>query len=342
MIKFEEKTKQILQELDADIKSDNIYNIENLRIKYLGRKSELSKLLKDIKNAPKEKRKNIGLLLNRTKNAIQTKLEKIKEEIEKEELDKSIKKDKIDITEPGIRPTKGNLHPITKLLYKSIDIFTNMGFEVYEPYQIDDDYNNFESINIPKEHPARDAWDTFWTEDGQILITHTSSMQNRILSSKTPPIRAVVPGRCFRNEATDARHEHTFHQIEGVYVDKQITFTDMLGTLQTYFEAFFEKEIKVKFMPDYFPFVEPGGQIALSCVLCNGKGCKVCKNSGWLEILGCGMIHPNVLKEAGIDPNIYTGFAWGFGLERLIMLKNGIDDIRLFHSGDIRFIKQFK
>jgi len=197
-------------------------------------------------------------------------------------------------------------------------------------------------IIISKGHPARDSWDTFWTEDENILITHTSSMQNRVLRSKTPPIRAIVPGKCFRNEATDARHEHTFYQVEGIYVDKGITFTDMLGTLKTYFEAFFEKEIQVKFMPDFFPFVEPGGQMALSCVLCDMKGCKVCKGTGWLEILGCGMIHPNVLKEAGIDTDLYTGFAWGFGLERLIMLKQNIEDMRIFHSGDLRFIRQFK
>jgi len=216
-----------------------------------------------------------------------------------------------------------------------------MGFEIYTPFEIDDDYHNFTSLNMPEGHPARDAWDTFWTEDEHILITHTSSMQNRILKSANPPIRAIVPGKCFRNEATDARHEHTFYQVEGVYVDKGITMRDMLGTLQTYFEAFFEQSIKVKFMPDFFPFVEPGGQMALTCVLCKGEGCKVCKHTGWLEILGCGMIHPNVLKEAGIDPEQYTGFAWGFGLERLIMLKANVQDIRLFHSGDLRFIKQF-
>jgi len=221
------------------------------------------------------------------------------------------------------------------------DIFQLMGFEVFEPFDVDDDYHNFESVNIPKGHPARDIWDTFWTEDGFSPIPHTSSMQNRVLKSRKPPVRAVVIGHTFRNERTDPRHEHTLFQCEGVYVDKGITLQDMIGTLKYFFEQIFKKEIKVKVDPDYFPFVEPGNGMALSCTICDMKGCRVCKGTGWLEILGCGMIHPNVLKEGGVDPNMYSGFAWGFGIDRLVMLRDKIEDVRHFHSGDLRFIQQF-
>ncbi|MBD3280952.1 phenylalanine--tRNA ligase subunit alpha, partial [Candidatus Dojkabacteria bacterium] len=289
----------------------------------------------------KEERAEVGKKANEAKNKIESLIKDAEKSIENEKLERSLKEDWIDVTVPGKRPQKGSLHPITQLLQKTEDIFVNMGFEVEIPYEVDDDYHNFESVNIPKGHPARDAWDTFITENKNALIPHTSSMQNRVMKNRKPPIRVIVPGKCFRNEATDARHEHTFYQVEGVYVDKGITVTDMLGTLKTYFEAFFEQDIDVKFMPDYFPFVEPGGQIALTCVLCEGKGCRVCKGSGWLEILGCGMIHPKVLEMAGLDSTVYTGFAWGFGLERLIMLKHNINDIRLFHKGDLRFTKQF-
>ena len=230
---------------------------------------------------------------------------------------------------------------ITQATWRCEDIFQKMGFNIEYPFEIDDDYHNFESVNMPKDHPARDSWDTFWTKDNFIAITHTSSMQNRVISSSTPPIRVVVPGRCFRNEATDARHEHTFNQIEGIYIDKRVTLSDMLGTLKEFFVNYFETDLEIKFTPDYFPFVEPGGMMALSCIICNGKGCDVCKKTGWLEVLGCGMIHPNVLKMGGLDPEVYSGFAWGFGLERLIMLKYAIEDVRHFHSGNLDFIKQF-
>ncbi|MBN1331643.1 phenylalanine--tRNA ligase subunit alpha [Candidatus Dojkabacteria bacterium] len=315
--------------------------LDELRTKYLGRKSALTDILKKVKEVKQEDRAEVGKRANEVKAGIESLVETATKTIENQKLEKNLKEDWKDVTAPGVRPQRGSLHPITQLMQKTEDIFVNMGFEVEMPYEIDDDYHNFESVNIPKGHPARDAWDTFWTEDKNVLITHTSSMQNRVMKNKKPPIRIIVPGKCFRNEATDARHEHTFYQVEGIYVDKGITMTDMLGTLKTYFEAFFEKDIDVKFIPDYFPFVEPGGQIALTCVLCDGKGCKVCKGSGWLEILGCGMIHPKVLEMAGIDSTSYTGFAWGFGLERLIMLKHNINDIRLFHKGDLRFIKQF-
>lgn len=333
---------QIKEKIEADInRADNAAKLIEVKNQQLGRKSKLNDVMKNIKSVAPEERAEVGKLANQIKNDLTEKFEQKLQQLKMAELNKDLESGSFDPTIPGKKPARGVKHPITQAIDRTIEIFEKMGFEVFIPYEIDDDYHNFTSLNMPENHPARDAWDTFWTEDEQILITHTSSMQNRILKSKNPPIRAIVPGKCFRNEATDARHEHTFYQVEGIYIDKGITITDMLGTLKTYFEAYFEKTVQVKFIPDYFPFVEPGGQMALSCVLCDGKGCAVCKKSGWLEILGCGMVHPNVLKEAGVDPEVYTGFAWGFGVERLIMLKNNIEDIRLFHSGDLRFVRQF-
>ena len=321
---------------------DNIKKLDELEIEILGRKSKLTNILKKIQhlkvNADK---KQVGQLANIAKQGLIAEHDKLKKEFTDKLLAGIEKKEKIDISLPGNIKTLGHLHPVTQMAMWAEDIFMRMGFEVYYPYVIDSDYNNFEALNFPKDHPARDNWDTFWTEDGHIAIPHTSSMQNRILSGVKPPIRAIVPGRCFRNEASDARHDHTFFQIEGIYVDKGINLTHMLGTLKEFFSKFYEKDVEVKFTPDFFPFVEPGGMMSLSCILCNGKGCAVCKKTGWLEILGCGMIHPKVLEMANVDPKTYSGFAWGFGLERLIMLKYNIDDIRYFYNGNLDFLKQF-
>jgi len=322
--------------------AQDLIALESLEIKILGRKSELTNILKNIKDLkdPQDK-KRVGQEANFAKQTLEKLLSEKKESIKKDYLANVEIKEKLDITLPGTKFETGHIHPVTQMIALCEDIFMKMGFDVYYPNAIDDDYHNFETVNLPPNHPARDSWDTFWTEDDHIAITHTSSMQNRILSSKNPPIRAIVPGRCFRHEATDARHEHTFNQIEGIYVDKGVNLTNMLGVLQEFFSKFYEKEVKVKFTPDFFPFVEPGGMMSLSCILCDGKGCSVCKQTGWLEILGCGMIHPKVLEMANIDPNTYSGFAWGFGVERLIMLKYDINDIRLFYSGNLDFLKQF-
>jgi phenylalanyl-tRNA synthetase alpha chain len=314
-------------------------SLEKLRIKYLGRRSKLTSALRSIKDLPNKKRAEFGAKANEVKQEIEEFYQKAVSRIESE---KEIGKGKdIDVTAPGKREYIGHLNPETLMRWEIEDVFQRMGFEIYEPFDVDDDYHNFQALNIPEGHPARDIWDTFWTEDGYIPITHTSSMQNRILKSSKPPIRAVVIGHTFRNERTDARHEHTLYQCEGIYVDKGITLSHMIGTLKEFFSEVFHKEVEAKVSPDYFPFVEPGNGMALSCVLCNMKGCRVCKGTGWLEILGCGMIHPYVLKEGGIDPEVYSGFAWGFGVDRLAMLKYKINDVRLFHSGDLRFIRQF-
>lgn len=335
-----EKVETIRNNAEKDLsKVKDISSLEKVRIRYLGRKSELTKLLRSIKKVRKEDRAEFGAKANETKREIKERIALRRNELStKEELEKS---EDLDVTAPGLKDKVGHIHPITQMRWEAEEIFQKMGFEIVEPYEIDDDYHNFESVNMPPGHPARDMWDTFWTEDGFIPITHTSSMQVRIMKSRKTPIRAVVPGKVFRHESTDPRHEHTLYQVEGIYVDKGISLSDMIGTLKTFFDAFYKKDIKVQVVPDYFPFVEPGNGMNLSCMICNMKGCRVCKYTGWLEILGCGMIHPNVLKEAGVDPNVYSGFAWGFGLDRLVMLKYGIEDIRHFHSGDLRFIRQF-
>lgn len=333
---FETIELKAIREFD---KVKDIDLLEKLRIKYLGRKSELTKLLRSIKELPQNDRSEFGSKANEVKKIIEEKVKEIKAKINAQKIIQ--KTCDLDVTAPGKKEKIGHLNPDTLMKWEIEEIFQRMGFELFEPYDIDNDYNNFQALNIPEGHPARDIWDTFWTEDGYIPITHTSAMQNRILKSRKPPIRAVVTGHAFRNERTDARHEHTLYQCEGIYVDKGISLSDMIGTLKTFFSEIFKKDIKVKVTPDYFPFVEPGNAMSLSCVLCDMKGCRVCKNTGWLEIMGCGMIHPFVLREGGIDPNVYSGFAWGFGVDRLAMLKYKINDVRHFHSGDLRFIRQF-
>jgi len=331
--------KEALKEID---KLTTMPMLEKLRIKYLGRKAKFVQILRTLKNLPYDIRAEIGRQANELKQEIILKLDEKEIELKKIIQNESLEKEWIDVTEPGISPEVGHIHPITQMLWRATDIFESMGFEIIEPPEIDTDYNHFTAVNIPVNHPARDMWDTIWTEDGQIAIAHTSTMQNRILSQLEPPIRAIVPGRCFRNEATDSSHEHTFYQIEGVYLDKGITLAHLISTLKIFLEAFMDKKLRIKIQPSYFPFVEPALEIMME-----RPGYKKIKleneydKKEWLEVIPCGPIHPNVLKEAGKDPNVYTGFAWGFGLDRLTMVKYGIDDIRYYHSGDLRFLKQF-
>lgn len=307
--------------------------------------SELFSKLKDL--APQE-RASYGKEVNTVKQYIQDRIT----QIELANADKEMLYDRIDPTapydintEPSKRPElpngRGTQHPLTSELETITEIFESMGFIVEDSRQLDNDYNMFGALNFPEGHPARDMWDTFWTEEKLIPPAHTSTMQNRILRKYDTPIRVVIPGRCFRNEATDASHEHTLHQIEGVYVDENINLGHMISTIKTYLEGFFGQELEYKIQPAFYPFTEPSMEFMISCPFCNAKGCSVCGRSGWIEAMGCGMIHPNVLKEGGIDPEKYSGFAWGFGLDRLVMIKNQIHDIRWLHSGDLEFLKQF-
>ncbi len=341
-----EKIDAIIKKFESEgIKAINeastLPMVEKLRIKFLGRKSELTQVLRKLKDLPYDDRARIGQVANKLKNKLESAIDEKIELLSKKQLKKTIEKDWEDVTAPGILPKIGHVHPITQMMWKTTDIFQSMGFSIVEPTEIDNDFNHFTALNIPEGHPARDMWDTFWTEDDQIAIAHTSTMQNRILSSFEPPIRAIVPGRCFRNEATDKSHEHTFYQVEGVYLDKGITLTHLVSTLKTFLERFFEKDIRIKIQPSYFPFVEPAIEIMMERPGYTKKDKNKYDNKEWLEVIPCGPIHPNVLKAANIDPEVYSGFAWGFGLDRISMVKYGIDDIRHFHSGDLRFIKQF-
>lgn len=336
------KIEEIRKDFFVNIeKCENIDQVNNLKIKYLGRKSDFVSILRSIKQLDPQEKKEVGKLANDLKIELENEIDSRHQEQKKILIEEKLEKEWIDVTLPTPKIQIGHKHPLSQMLELTEDIFTKLGFDVVYPREIDDEFHTFTSVNIPPEHPAKDMWDTFWTEDGHIAIPHTSAMQHRILKASKPPIRCIVPGRCFRNETTDARHEHTFYQVEGVYVDKNITVAHMLGTLKVFFSEFFGQEINVLFTPDFFPFVEPGGMMSIDCSNLSEGFKKVSKGTGWLEVLGCGMIHPNVLSLAGIDPETYSGFAWGFGLERLIMLKYDIDDVRLFESGDLRFIHQF-
>ncbi|WKZ31239.1 MAG: phenylalanine--tRNA ligase subunit alpha [Candidatus Dojkabacteria bacterium] len=337
--------EDVRKELEQD--SQNL-SADEIKKKYLSKGGILNSLLRGIKEVALEERSRFGNEANELKKQIE-------QIIDAAQSDKHIEistGEKIDVTAPfdintstDKRPelisARGSQHPLTKELEYVLGVFESMGFNIEECRQIDNDYNMFEALNFPIGHPARDLWDTFWTDENLIPPAHTSTMQNRVLRNYEIPIRVVVPGRCFRNEATDASHEHTLHQIEGVYVDENISVGDMIGTIKTYLEAFFQKELKIKLQPAYFPFTEPDIEFLINCPFCNGTGCSICGGTGWIEAMGCGMIHPNVLEEAGIDSKKYTGFAWGFGLDRLVMIKHGIEDIRWLHSGDLDFIKKF-
>lgn len=330
------------------IRSDLKSNATSKEIKqnYLGKKGELKNLLSKIKDIEPKQRANYGKEVNQLKDYLEGSLEQRPKQQKKNQLGT-----RIDITapfginaisEPSIFSKTGSQHPLTKELEEILSIFESMGFNIEESLQIDDEYHMFDSLNFPKGHPARDNWDTFWTEEHLTPPAHTSTMQNRVLKKYDLPIRVVMPGRCYRNEATDAGHEHTLHQIEGVYIDENISLSHMIGTIKSYLESFFGKSLEIKLQPAFFPFTEPDLEFLISCPFCNKTGCSTCGNSGWIEAMGCGMIHPFVLKEANIDPEKYTGFAWGFGLDRLVMIKNKIEEIRWLHSGKLDFITQFK
>ena len=319
--------------------------LESWRVCYLGKKSALSQALSGLAQMPIEERKSLGGAANRMKVELEDALKNREQDIRQTGGAGSAQE--IDISLPGRPFPVGRPHPVTKVLGEVGDIFVGMGFEVVEGPEVEWDYYNFEALNIPKEHPARDNMATFWLEDSKVddramlLRTHTSPMQVRVMEKKRPPVRIIVPGRVFRYEATDATHIPMFHQLEGLAVDQGITMADLKGTLFEFARRFFGQDRKVRFRCDYFPFVEPGVEMAISCAVCKGEGCRLCSQSGWIEILGAGMVHPRVLERVGIDPEVYTGFAFGMGIERIPMLRYGINDIRLFYGSDLRFLRQF-
>jgi phenylalanyl-tRNA synthetase alpha chain len=343
--KLDELGVKALSELDS---IDNPGDLEAWRIRYLGRKSALTEILRGLANLSLEDKRATGAAANKLRAALEQALAVKKEAVRESEISRSIEYGRLDVTLPGHPIALGRLHPTTQMLRQICSIFAAMGFEVVEGPDVEWDYYNFEALNIPQDHPARDMWDTLWldyeTADGQrpmLLRTHTSPMQIRVMEARRPPVRVIVPGKVYRYEATDATHESMFYQIEGFAVDRNITLADLKGTLFEFAKRLFGEERKARFRCDYFPFVEPGVEMAIDCFLCNGGGCQLCAGSGWIEILGAGMVHPDVLRRVDYDPDVYTGFAFGLGVERMLMLKHGIDDIRLFYSNDLRFLRQF-
>ncbi len=336
-----------LDKIYSEVDKDLNLPYEELKAKYLGNNGLLTLALKNISTIPNEKKAAYGKNVNALKARIMEILDqKLAQSVIYEQNARIDPSAPFDVNTPKdkrsyILDTKGTKHPLHKEVEKLVEIFQRMGFDVLESKQIDDDYHMFESLNFPAGHPARDMYDTFWTEDGFVLPAHTSTMQNRAMKKfGPPPIRVVLPGRCFRNEATDASHEHTFYQIEGVYIDKGISLANMKATIKTFLETYLEKDLEVRMQPSFFPFTEPDCEFVISCPFCNKAGCSTCGHSGWIELMGCGMIHPNVLRAGGIDPDEYSGFAWGFGVDRLAMIKLGIEDIRLLRDSNLNFLRQ--
>lgn len=343
---MEEKLDSIRKDASESINTaTNINDLETLRVKYLGRKGELTEILRSLGAMSPEKKASIGKKSNEIKEKIESLIKDRKSELLKSKINHLLEKEWIDVTLNNVDSTKveerGHLHPVSQIQYEIEDIFTSMGFEILDGPEVETDYYNFEALNFPEHHPARDMQDTFWTEDGNLLRTHTSSIQIRGMERLNPPFRVIGPGRAFRNESIDASHEHTFYQIEGMMVDKNISVANLIYFMQVLLKEIFRRDVTIRLRPGYFPFVEPGFELDMHCLICDGSGCSVCKNTGWVEVLPCGLVHPNVLRFGNIDPEKWSGFAFGLGLTRLVMMKYGINDIRHFLSGDIRFLKQF-
>ncbi|MFH1728578.1 MAG: phenylalanine--tRNA ligase subunit alpha [Pseudomonadota bacterium] len=323
-------------------KADNFKELENIEIAFLGRKGKLTLLLRDLANVSKEDRPKIGKFANEVKNKILSEVEDIRSGLKDKAFSNLESSEWLDITSPGKKIRQlGSIHPITQIRYEIEEIFSSMGFHVLDGPEVETEFNNFIALNIPDDHPARDTQDTFWLDDDNLLRTQTSNIQVRGMKKLKPPFSAIAPGRCFRNEAIDASHEHTFYQIEGLMIDKNITVANLIYVLKTLVSEIMKEDVEVRLRPGYFPFVEPGFELDMKCRICNGQGCSVCKKVGWIEVLPCGMVHPNVLKFGGLDPNEWTGFAFGLGLDRLVMMRYNIHDIRYFQSGNLRFLKQF-
>jgi phenylalanyl-tRNA synthetase alpha chain len=334
-----------LQELES---ASDAEQLEAWRVAYLGRRGELTQVLRSLGSLPADERRAAGAPANAVRSALEQGLEDRELQIKRAAAENGTAGEAIDVTLPGWPTPRGGLHPTTRIVRDICNAFTSMGFSVVEGPEVEWDTYNFEKLNIPKGHPARDMWATLWVdhtdEDGEypmLMRTHTSPMQARIMEKTDPPVRVVVPGRCYRYEATDPTHEWHFYQVEGLAVDRGITMADLKGTLYEFARRIFGVDRKVRFRCDYFPFVEPGVDMSIDCFLCDGKGCRVCADTGWIEIMGAGMVHPKVLEGVGYDPNIYTGFAFGMGPERIALLKYGIEDIRLFYANDLRFLRQF-
>ena len=336
--KLEEIKSKALASIES---SDSLDKLNDVRVNILGKKGELTAVLKSMKDVAPEDRPKVGQMVNEVRVEIETYLENAKKKLEDAALEARLTAEEIDVTLPAKIQPRGHRHPNTTVLEEVENIFIGLGYEVVEGPEVEKDYYNFEALNIPADHPAKDEQDTFYITGDLLLRTQTSSTQVHEMEKGKLPIRMIAPGRVFRSDEVDATHSPSFHQIEGLVIDKNITFADLKGTLAVFAKELFGEDTKVKFRPHHFPFTEPSAEVDVSCFKCGGKGCRFCKGSGWIEILGCGMVHPHVLEMSGIDPNEYTGFAFGVGLERITLLKYEIDDMRLLYENDERFLKQF-
>ena len=320
---------------------DKQEELNNLKIKYLGKKGELTKILRTMGSLSPEERPAVGSLVNEIRDELNNLIEEKEKEFKKQELLRKLETENIDVTEPSKKNDIGSLHPITQTIQEVEEIFLGMGYEIADGPEVEKAIYNFDKLNTPPDHPARDIQDTFYITDDIVLRSQTSPVQARVMENKKPPIKIICPGAVYRSDSVDATHSPVFHQVEGLVVDKKISMTDLKGTLEMFAKKCLGENTKIRFRPHHFPFTEPSAEADVSCFVCGGKGCRVCKGEGWIELLGCGMVHPNVLKNCGIDPEEYSGFAFGFGVERIAMAKFGIEDMRLLFENDVRFLKQF-
>ncbi|MHB8472020.1 MAG: phenylalanine--tRNA ligase subunit alpha [Gammaproteobacteria bacterium] len=318
----------------------DLHTLDELRVRYLGKKGALTECLKSLGQLPAAERPKVGEAVNRAKQNLQAAIDARRTELEARAIQARLAAERIDVTLPGRGPRSGGLHPVTRTLQRIQALFAQVGFAVVEGPEIEDDYHNFEALNIPETHPARAMHDTFYFDAHLLLRTHTSPVQIRTMKTTPPPLRIIAPGRVYRCDS-DVTHTPMFHQVEGLMVDEAVSFADLKGMLDDFLRYFFEKDLKVRFRPSYFPFTEPSAEVDIECVICGGAGCRVCKQTGWLEVLGCGMVHPKVFDQVGIDNERFTGYAFGMGVERLAMLRYGVNDLRLFFENDLRFLRQF-
>ena len=334
--------EQLTSEAESAIESaDSLSDLDQLRVQYLGKKGKLTELLKGLGKLPAEERPQAGQEINKSKQALNKRIDERRLKLEREQVAARLVAETVDVTLPGRRQSQGGLHPVTRTVQRISALWNQLGFTVAEGPEVEDDYHNFEALNIPAHHPARAMHDTFYFDAHKLLRTHTSPVQIRVMENEAPPLRVIAPGRVYRCDS-DLTHSPMFHQVEGLVVDEQVTFADLKGALDQFLQAFFEQEdLKTRFRPSYFPFTEPSAEVDIQCVMCGGEGCRVCSHTGWLEVMGCGMVHPEVFRHVGIDTEKYAGYAFGLGVERLAMLRYGVNDLRLFFENDLRFLRQF-
>ncbi len=339
---MKEKIEQIKKVATEEINSvAELKDLNDVRVKYLGKKGELTLILREMGNLSKEERPVIGSIVNETRDLLENLIDNKETELKNKELEERLKTETIDVTEPSKKKKLGSMHPITRINKEIEEIFIGLGYEIADGPEVEFAMYNFDKLNTPEDHPARDSQDTFYINDSIVLRSQTSPVQARVMETKKPPIKIICPGAVYRSDSVDATHSPVFHQMEGLVIDKNITMADLKGTLEKFAKTCLGEKTKLRFRPHHFPFTEPSAEVDVSCFVCGGKGCKTCKGEGWIELLGCGMVHPNVLRNCGIDPEEYSGFAFGFGVERIAMAKFGIDDLRLLYENDIRFLKQF-